>query len=472
MTQYIFNPDYLSFVSNMITQQSVESDKVENISKAQFSTMFLLAVALRAKNKEQVPMILNFVKACCGTNLKHCKRIATLFSYPEIIQEFLIYCPYGAARRWSAELLKCVMERLYLLEREQLISLGQKGELLTSTKEFCKLFDLTKASISNKVEIKEIKVPHLWLLMDALMQQILTVFTHGNPQYFQLFCFFARLGPEARRLLNRGQMFGVTFEYLKSSKDACVRFVSAQMVHLELKEQPVITLITKDPSRETKKLLRRTDSQPFTFELMYWLVLNAEIQRSKATELKVDSFITKLSATEDNYITSLKETETIKFLISTCENNKAATTFFSKTMAYIAFDNEEYIKKILLYTLGRLGNLDCASLKPIFSLVYFLLDNQDSYPNKSLNFIENFFSYFEKNQNSYRVETFIDFFIKICRNNNVFLAFFRNIKSNKRSTYIELMENWLNANPYPTYNPSVICSSKSSVRYLSMVQDH
>jgi len=457
MTQYIFHPDYLSSALNMITQSSTESDKAEDITKAQFSTTFLLTVALRAKNREKIPVILNFAKASCENNLKHCKWIATLFSYPEIVQEFLIYCPHEHARKWVVELLKCAMDKLYLLERKQLISLGQKPETFTSVKEFCKLFALNKVPATNKIEIKEIKVPYLWLLMDALIQQIPSIFTYDNKQFFQLFCFFAQLGPEARRLLNRCQMFGTAFEYLKRSKDACFLFITKQLVHLELKEEPTIALITSDPSKEAKKLFRRIDSRLFVLELMYRLVLNAEMQRSKMTEPKPDIFTTKLSNTEDTYIASLKESDVIKSLISSCENNKASITFLTKMMAHIAFDNEEYIKSILQYTLGRLKDLDCGSLKPIFRLVYFLLDNQDSYPDKLKNFIDHFFMYFEKNQNSYRVaEAFIDFFIKVCRNNNVFLAFFRASKGSKRNANIELMENWLNANPYPTYNPSVI----------------
>lgn len=467
MTQYIFHPDYLSFVSNMITTQStiqpiIESSKLEQVDKAQFNTTFLLTVGLRAKNKEKVPTLLDIIKSNCKNDLKHCTWIVTLFSYQEIIQEFLIYCPHEYARRWIVELLKCAMDKLYPLERKQLISLGQKAEIIISAKEICKLFDLPNVSTSGKIELTEIKVPYLWLLMNALMQQIIHIFNHGNGQFFQVFCSFARLGPEARRLLNRCQMFGVAFEYIKSTKDACTLFTSKQIVYLELKGKPAIEPIPKDPSREAKKQLRRMDPQTFALELMYRLILNAEIQRSRPTELKSESFTTKLSATEDSYISNLKELEIIKYILNTSEDNKAAVTFFSKMMAYIAFDNEEHIKRYILFTLDRFKNLDYPNLKPVFRFIYFLMDNQDSYPAKLTTFIEHFFVHFEKSRDYFRIaESYIDFFIKICRNNYIFLASFRTIKNPARNSYIDKMDTWLELNPYPTCNYSVILYNKS-----------
>eukprot|EP01022_Parablepharisma_sp_SALTPOND_P031230 TRINITY_DN78_c0_g1_i1.p1 TRINITY_DN78_c0_g1~~TRINITY_DN78_c0_g1_i1.p1 ORF type:complete len:2462 (-),score=272.77 TRINITY_DN78_c0_g1_i1:2173-9558(-) len=472
LTQYIFHPNYLSFVFNIMKKHKVIEDnnyvdgreniqaKIgANVDAAQFATIFLLTTALRAENKEMLPGLLNYIKACCGKNIKLCLWICHLFSCPEIIQEFLTECPHDNVRRWVAGLLYCAMKQLYPLEKSAILRLVQKPETVMFTKLLCKEVDLpdTIPMVGNKIMLtnEKHKIPYLLLMMDAFVQQLSSLPEHNCGQFFQVFCYFARLGPEASKYLKICPMLGVAFEFLIPTKGKCTQFCEKYIAHIELKTPVPIGVMTKEHVYISKKALlaKKPLQHIFLFELMYRLLTSAETTQLKKAPSKEDEVIrSKFNDTEELYLSALKEGRTIDSLLPSCYESKVSLTYLSKMLAYLSFNSEEYIISILEYVLSKIMVVESLHLRLFFRIIFFLLANQDRYPTKFHTFIKNFHECFLKSTSYFRIaESFIDLLIKMCRENAVFLGILRQDKFPEHGQLLKQMEEWLKKYPYPGY---------------------
>jgi len=471
MTQYIFHPNYLSFVSNMINKCKVIEDnnyvdgrehlKLNNISdSAQFATIFLLTTAFRAENKDLVPELLKTIKAWCNKNIKLCLWLARLFMNSEIIQEFIIDCPHDNVRRWVAGLLYCMMKQLYPLEKSAIGKIVSKPAILIMANSLAKELELPETSliVNNKIIIKDEKhkVPFLMILINSLVQQYNNLYEHNCGQYFQILAYFARLGPEARKYLNCCWMFGFAFETLTGTKGKCQAYLEKNCAYIELKsDTPVLGNFTREhvyisqKARAMKKPLQHL----FIFELMYRLIQSGEIVKIKKLPMKEDiPFNTKFCEVEENYISTMKDPKGIENLLACCGESKVSLTYYCKMLAYLALDNSDYTNAVFSHSLMKLASVECINLRPYCRMIFFILLNADKFYTKPQAFIKNFADYFKKNTNIYRItECYIDFLIKLCRENMIFLSSLRKDTQPETVQCLNFIEKWLAEYPYPSY---------------------
>ena len=481
LTQYIFNADYLAFASGIVTKTRVLEDnnyvaahevlsrgiQEGNVDVSQFAATFFLTTALRAESKESVPVILRYLKNACGKNIRLCMWICKLFCHPEIIQEFLTECPIDNVRRWVAGLLYCAMKQLYQLEKSAIHKILIKPETVTSPLGFAKEVGLPEAlaTATNGIQIhaEKHKIPYIFFMINSFMQQIANTSEHNFGQFFQVFCYFARLGPEARRYLILSQTLGVALELLFAGKSKCLTFAEKQLLHLELKSPVPIGIMTKEHVYISKKALlsKKPLQHIFLFELVYRIITEAFKQSKKPGEpLKLG-----ISETEEKYLSALKEAKVLDALVPSCQESKASLTFLSKTLASLSFDDKDFTQSLLRYAINRLASVECDKLRIYFRMLFFLLGNEDRFPTKAQSFIVNLYSLFQKNVACFRVaECYIDFLIKISRASPIFLNSLRQGKDPESALLLDAMERWIKENPYPAHGFPVSISLSDSNR--------
>ena len=474
LTQYIFHPNYLSFVCNTIGKYKVVEDNnyvlgresislqtslEANIEATQFAAIFLLTTALRAENKDAVPGLLNNIKAHCEKDVKLCLWLCNLFSYPEIIQEFLTECPLDNVRRWVAGLLYIAMKHLYPLERSAIHKLVIKQDLTMHTAAFKKEVELPEATISvgNKVQIlgEKHKIPYLMLMINAFVQQISNVSEHNFGQFFQVFCYFAQLGPETRKYLNVFSMIGVAVELLLSTKGKCTNLAEKVMLHIELKSAVPIGVMTKEHVYISKKaiLTKKPLQHIFLFELVYRLVTSAEIPKLKKLPSREDEAMkSKFNDSEEQHILSFFNAKILDTLLLSCQESKVSLTYLSKILAYLTFDHGENSGTMIKYLINKIQTVECDKLWLYFRIAYFFLANLDKYPDKIQTFLKCLYECFKKGVSFFRVaESMIDFIIKISRENEVVLSYLRDDKYPELGQLLDAMERWLKEYSYPSY---------------------
>ncbi len=470
LTQYIFHPDYLSFVRNIVTKMRILEDNnyvaaqeflgkaatpETSVDVAQFAATFFLTTALRADSKDAVPPILQYLKEACARNIRLCMWITRLFCHPEIIQEFLADCPMDNVRRWVAGLLFSAMRELYPIEKSAIHKIVLKPENATSAASLAKEVGLPE-TVGSVLQVRGEKhrIPYVPMMINSLLQQISNTSEHSFGQFFQVLCYFARLGPEARKYLNSCQVLGVACELLFAGKSKCVSFVERHMVRLELKSPVPIGVMTREHVYISKKALlsKKPQQQIFLFELLFRLVSSAEITKMNKLPAREDEgMMSRFSESEERYIISLRESKTLDTLMQSCQENKASLTFLSKTLARLSFDDRDFTAFLLKYAISKLMGAECDKLRLYFRMLRFLLENEDHFP-KAQTVIRNLYEMFRKNVLCFRVaECFIDFVIKICRENEVFLCTLRQDKSAENTLILDGMDKWLKDYPFPSY---------------------
>ncbi len=473
LTQYVFHPAYLSFVSDIIANSHVMEDNNygaanECLSRAvtadspvdvsQFAATFFLTTALRAENKELVPVLLRYLKDACAKNVRLCMWICRLFCHPEIVQEFLTDCPMDNVRRWVAGLLYSAMKPLYQLEKAAIHKITLMPMNMLSPDFFAREVGLSeklgKIPVGKPIEVRdeEHKIPYTLFMMNTFIKQISSTSEHSFGQFFQVFCYFARLGPEARRFLNVCMTMGVALELLFEEKSKCVNIAENHIVRIELKTPVPIGVMTKEHVYISKKaiLTKKPLQHIFLFELVYRLINSATIPKlNKAPSKEAESMKSKFNENEERYILALKEPKTLDLLMQSCQESKASLTFLSKTLASLAFDNQDFTLALLKYVIGKMGVEECDKLRLYFRMLHFLLLNKDRLPKKAQVVAENLLNEFKHSTSCFRVsECFIDFLIKMCRNNEIFLGTLRQDNFPQGPQLLDLMERWVKE--YPT----------------------
>ena len=467
LTQYIFHPSYLSFVSGIVGKTRVLEDNnyvsaheflCQNSGSptdpSEFAATFFLTTALRAENKAPIPGILQSLKDACIKNVRLSMWICKLFCHAEIIQEFLTDCPIDNVRRWVAGLLYSAMKSLYPLEKSALHKIAGKPANLIMAELFAKEVGLTLPTKGGAIEVRneEHKLPYLMFMIKAMIQQMNGTSEHSFGQFFQVFCYFARLGPEARHYLNKCLMLGVALELLRDSKSKCFSYAMEHLVRVELKTAVPIGTMTKEHVYISKKaiLSKKPQQQIFLFELVYRLINTAEIPKLKRVACDEDkAMASKFTENEQDYIWGLKEARTLDFLMLSCQDSKASLTFLSKVLAGLAFDNQDFTMTVFTYVCDKMAVAECNSLQLYFRLFYFLLDNKDRFANKAQAAIEKLHESFKKPPPCFRIsECYVDFLIKMCRNNNVFLGALRQEGFKQGVELLDNMDRWLKDYPY------------------------
>ena len=467
LTQYIFQPNYLTFVANVVktlkipedknylaARESFESTSDSVIDGIHFIVVFILTSALRAENKQDVPKLINFVKDCCRKNIKICIWLCKLFCQKEIIQEFLGECPLPYVRRLIAGLLNVVMQELYPFEKTLIRILISNDKILYDPQMFIKAITLAPDTplTANKFVIRKEKnqIPYCVMLINSFIQQIWTVKDFYAGQFYQVFCYYAKLGPEARIYLNMCSMIGVSIEILRNTKGECSKKLEESLVLLEIKDDISIGVMINEHVYVSKKQQdkRKPIQHQFLFELIYLLLGNAELKTYDLVQNKGAKY--KLTEVEEKYLDELKDYKILDFLIADCGFSKVSITYFAKTLAFIAFDNKEFISVLLNYLFKKFGEEECNRLRLYFRIAYFLLSNADKYVNKPEVFLSSINDLFKKNAGYYRIsEKFIDFWIKMSRNLEFFLLSLKE-KKNEQGQMIDIMDKWLKENSYPS----------------------
>ncbi len=482
LSEYMFQPNYLSFMASIVStlpisedsdyisaRKLLAADMDPSIEPAQFATVYLLTVQLRAKSIDHVPTLLAYIKQSCRRSVRFCVWLAGLFSHPEIVHEFITDCPSDHARHWVAGILRVAMGRLYEFEAGAIGKLCENKETLYSRDLFMKAAGEDPSSFSLAKEENVIQIvgtartiPCLVMLINTLVQQVPELKLWNCGQYFQTLCNFARLGAECRRYLNACSMLGVTLELLYFTASKCVQTVAKQLVHLVPTGNANIGTMVHEPVYVGKKVMLQKQQHQYVFmlELMNRLVHSVAIP--KLGRKSEDTPQLQITATEENYLDSLKQPKVLEALVDCCTESKAGLTYLSKTLAYLAFGNSEFIDGVLKLIINKTAVAECNRLRLYFRIAYFLLANKDKYINKLDIFLRYLHHNFQRVSNCYRVsEEYIDFLIKMCRNNEIFLCMTRKEDPAYYSKMLEAMETWTRENPFPSSAFKVRFSSRS-----------
>lgn len=477
LTQYIFQPHYLNFVVNVLTSFKIPEDF--NYAKAresldilsdsdipiegiQFAVVCLLTTALRAERKEHIPKLLSIAKDICRKNIKICIWLCKLFCNPEIIQEFFGDCPLEHVRGLVSGLLNVVLQQLYPFEKDLLAKIISKEENLITSKAFIKETSLPEDTISkeNKIVVfpkTKNQIPFIVLLINKFIQQVWKIKDYNAGYFYQVFCHFAKLGPEAKIYLNMYSMIGLSMELLRGKKGACSQKIETSLILLELQETNSMGTTSNEHVFESKQQqdLKRPIQHKFLYELIYLLVTSAEHQAFKVVQNP--KAVCKLNPDDEKCLMLFAEPTVLDELVADCEHSKVSLTFLSKILSSLAFNDEYFTRVLLTYLKHKFGNTECNKLRLFFRIAFFLLSNGDTFVSKPVVLLSHISELFEKNTNIFRIsEKYIDFWIKMAREVEHFT---QTLIYEKKSEYVQMldaMEKWLKQFPYPFYQFPVI----------------
>jgi len=377
LTQYIFNPDYLDFVSKLFekvkTPSSKDYDKAHkellslnehDIGIVSFGVKFILTVGLRAEYKDELPKIMNFIERSCNNNYKVCMWICKLFCYSSIIQEFITDCPYTEPTLWLTQLLQYATTKLYNVEESKLNAITAQASNLMNPKFLSNLLNLPTAT-SNKIQLhnEPHTAPYLLLIMNTLIQR-----AGESLSIFKFLCSLASIGNATLKYLHGCSMLGVIFELIKDIKGSCRQLGEKVVTHIEVKGEAPISL--RANIEEGKQVKEKFHPGRYLFELVYRLIKSAMFSEIKGRNVNT---ITQLNSEEDKYVSGLKGDKEIDFLVSLSMGNKVAVNYLADTIAYIYSENKEVTREICKSILNKLPRLDSAFLDP-FIRIYSKLD--------------------------------------------------------------------------------------------------
>lgn len=167
-------------------------------------TTFYLTVKQRASMKENIPEILDLIKAHLNKSLKACKWLIMQFSNNVILMEMLLQCPIPDMRKLCAGLVYCAMIKIYEEEKEYLDDYWQYKSGAKDSLQRSYLGNFINLLISNFEASR--------------------TYTEHTPQFFSLLSRFARLGNEARLYLLKGKIVGRILNYYLQDSSAHQEF--------------------------------------------------------------------------------------------------------------------------------------------------------------------------------------------------------------------------------------------------------
>ena len=275
--------------------------------------------------------------------------------------------------------------------------------------------------------------------------------------FYKVFCYFAKLGIEAKIYLNMYSMLGISMEVLRGKKGACSQKIESTRIFTELKETTNIGATSNEHIYESKKLqdYKRQNQHKFLYELIYLLLSDAEHQTFKIIQNPEARY--RLDPDEDKCLMLFDEPAVLDECVAECEQSKVSLTYLSKILTSLAFNDEYFTEHLFTYLKHKFGNAECNKLRLYFRIAFFLISSKDKFVNKPEILLTHISELFKKNATIFRIsEKYIDFMIKLARGVEFFM---KTLIQDKRSEYIQMleaMEKWLRDFPYPIFPFPVI----------------
>ena len=91
----------------------------QNLEIYKFGIIFLFTTSLRAKNRKELPKLLNHLRKGMKSNIYLNIWLLETFSNLDVIREFLVHCPVPDMRRFVAGIIKTAMQEIFPFERDE-----------------------------------------------------------------------------------------------------------------------------------------------------------------------------------------------------------------------------------------------------------------------------------------------------------------------------------------------------------------
>ncbi len=377
LRQFLFHADYARLVADLLVNSCEipqEPWYVKNLSGTDaqmFAFAYFFTTALRSDLSPAICQVAGYVKKTCKLHKGICIALASMFSLPTVIKEFVIECPRAESRKLVAGLLKTVMEMLYPDEKDTILGFVRSGaflsprsmeELATSKKRSPRkdrTVSMDTASSSSvagipisgyrqTVESLDHSIPYLLLLIDAFVQQSGCVGKGCCGEYFQVLTCFAQLGKEAKLYLVGCGMFGVGIEALDLTKKTdCRGYAGTVMPHFVWKGSSMIGEIARsgeETGTENEQGTTIVSQAPYIFQLLVELLtistaesdpVRAFLRKSGVKE------IAKAYEAENEYTLMLMEDRQLKSLLGYAGQSKVGLTAFARLLRVLCETKRE-----------------------------------------------------------------------------------------------------------------------------------
>jgi ubiquitin carboxyl-terminal hydrolase 9/24 len=370
---------------------------------------FYLTVKQRASIKENIPEILDLIKAHLNKSMKACKWLIMQFSNEKVLTENLLQCPIADMRKLSAGLVYCAMLRIYEEEKEYLDSYWQ---FKAGTKE-----SLTRCYIGNFIN-----------LLIANMNSART-YTEYNPQYFSLLSRFARLGQEARVYLLKAKMVGrVLNYYLQDSSPFQDYFKDTSDLNYEENEQVDLGLPTDVDKAHIsiweEMFMKKRDAQIADAQQDYtflWEVLSLCLRSCVLSSPDSETFVDDLRYQDlHEYETSLLKLDE-KDLMGLVESSstKLAAHHMGSILLHMCQNNIQLDTGLRNILVAGINDKQLDELKPYFPIFKRYLEIQDDHTEERI--ADSLREYFGILKNNAKFGSFMakftGFMVKLCNRN-------------------------------------------------------
>ena len=361
LRQFLFHADYAELIANLLLTCEIpkEPNYVKNVSGTEiqmFAFTYFFTTALRSELSPGLCEIARYVKEICRLHKGVCIALASTFSLPGVIKEFVTDCPRAESRKLVSGVLKIVMETLYPDEEAMISDFVKSGgflspkimqDLATSKKRSPKKdragTDGKLSGYRQDVESLDHSVPYLILLLDAFIQQAAKG-TKG--EYFQILTHFARLGKETKLYLVSCCIFGVCIEALDLTKRSdCRNYACTTMPHFCWKGNSMVGEIEMAKAGEEDSERASVSSQaPFIFELLIELLGIPPSESEPIKQVLRKSGVKEISKAcdaETEYMQLLLEDTSLKALLRSSGATKLGLNFCSRFLLALCESKKE-----------------------------------------------------------------------------------------------------------------------------------
>ena len=352
LRQFMFHPDYLNFVVNIIKIQPIPEDK-KYIKKEHgyemqiFALIFLLTTAIRSKMIDSIIQLSTYINECLKNHKGFCIAVACMFSNADIIREFIIDCPKLEARKLIVSLLRAIMSSLYPDEKEAIEIYIENGKFLEAThlkKMATSKFHSPKKQLLNKddeeknqtiIKVSSINhdIPFLILLIDALVQQANKITKPYCGQYFQILSDFCELGSKCKQYLQSFRFLEISLEILGVNKNMeYSEYAVNRIPHFSWEGRPFFDVLQKEEP-DIRDYMKETffgEQTQYIFYFLNQLIKHEGEEPLQNKILKLEKKIIKLLCEESSlnalfkYATFSKYTSRYlcEFLLELCNFEK------------------------------------------------------------------------------------------------------------------------------------------------------
>ena len=318
LSQYLFHPDYLQFITKLITKTSLRKEEeaidystarklinrslytpstMEQDDPGKFAIHFLLTTALRAKKTQDlIPLYKHIINEVVKKSIYHSLYLANIFARPQILSEFISDCPNDVSRRLIGGLLKAIMEKLYPYEKNQLIEISifknfsvakslekfagdDKSTSTTSSRPTEPTTTAASPSVDSTLILKENhSLPYLFIMATSLIHQIPDALPYYCGQIFRALHSFASLGSECITIFSGFSIVGSSLEKIINDKKDFFNLIKKIFVNPKLENTLGIGFMTKEIVYPDKKQLEQKIGMQnlFIFEFVNYLYLRTD----------------------------------------------------------------------------------------------------------------------------------------------------------------------------------------------------